>query len=235
MPRVKIISQCGVRTFANGMLNAAPFGLLTAIYERNQIKSPLLRLPPELRNRIFKLAIGDSVVVMNPTWSRILHGFPSMDVMTLPALPRVCRQLYSETNMLPFATYEFRYSYGYHEEVHPGHKAFLPFQKSAISTVSIQPVDPYVKGYSPGRGSESHFDILARQLKELSGLKTIFVINSRRKFCYWLEDQEKEKATQLALGLKSLMGPTVDIYVFEGFTTRCTTRMRYGKKRSWRI
>ncbi|OWY42208.1 hypothetical protein AALT_g11440 [Alternaria alternata] len=75
------------------------------ITKRTAIESPLLRLPPEIRNGIYayvfgnkryrlwpKIRPGGSPVVVKPDQTEYRH----------PNLPLVCRQLYHETRLLPY-------------------------------------------------------------------------------------------------------------------------------------
>ncbi|KAF3001976.1 hypothetical protein E8E13_007635 [Curvularia kusanoi] len=88
-------------------------GLMLTISQRNREQSPLLRLPGELRNRIYEFAIGGHVV-------DVLHRYFIQDrfISTLPVrgpkdasekflrllnLAHTCRQLYEETRLLPYA------------------------------------------------------------------------------------------------------------------------------------
>ncbi|KAF2634664.1 hypothetical protein P280DRAFT_538339 [Massarina eburnea CBS 473.64] len=68
----------------------------------NQIHSPLLRLPGEIRNEIYKFALGGICFLANPI---------SNSYKTPPnflALTRVCQQTYSETSLLPFTLNTFQ-------------------------------------------------------------------------------------------------------------------------------
>ncbi|KAF2118238.1 hypothetical protein BDV96DRAFT_643493 [Lophiotrema nucula] len=40
----------------NGMLDARPRGEYVKIFEKNRLESPLLKLPAELRNRVYEFA-----------------------------------------------------------------------------------------------------------------------------------------------------------------------------------
>jgi hypothetical protein len=63
-----------------------------------QTHSPLFKLPGELRNRIYELALTPTASIVNPTWDTTVkpqhQQIPSMGV----ALLRTCRAIYLEAN-----------------------------------------------------------------------------------------------------------------------------------------
>lgn len=92
--------------------------LLSYSTVRNQQQSPLLRLPPELRNKIYVLAIESREIYVTSPGRRCTLVFsrrvPSPTGFSIPlysvlsprdfvALPQVCRQLHHETASLHFA------------------------------------------------------------------------------------------------------------------------------------
>lgn len=86
----------GYRRYRGGTLNVTPIGHEIALVERNAAASPLLRLPPELRARIYGYALGGYTI-------RPLIGNQAATTSVTPrfALLRVSRQLYQETSRLP--------------------------------------------------------------------------------------------------------------------------------------
>jgi hypothetical protein len=89
---------------------------------RNQDRSLLLRLPPELRNMILKYSLGGTTVVMEPHspkgWFGAIrcfkfrhhHSKPKARyeaVRQLCALSLSCRSIHLETALLPFALNDF--------------------------------------------------------------------------------------------------------------------------------
>ncbi|KAG9204180.1 hypothetical protein G6514_001819 [Epicoccum nigrum] len=70
--------------------------LESAFTERNQRLSPLLRLPGEIRNRIYFYAVGNGPLP-------IPSGHTSPNLFGLHTLSKVCRQLHAETRLLPYA------------------------------------------------------------------------------------------------------------------------------------
>ncbi|KAL1603990.1 hypothetical protein SLS60_005582 [Paraconiothyrium brasiliense] len=85
--RTSLIVTLKVRTVvqeSNGLLDPTPRGYCKAITQRNHEQSPLLNLPPELRNQIYA-SIGHC------------------DVDFL----RVCRSVYAEARLMPFVAGRF--------------------------------------------------------------------------------------------------------------------------------
>ena len=84
---------------------------------QNQLQSPLLRLPAELRNRVYNYALSDwnirifyqeysmkpvkrMFAICRPTYSNTGSWIPTNKASL--GLPSVCRQLNMETKLLPF-------------------------------------------------------------------------------------------------------------------------------------
>lgn len=83
--------------------------LIVLSMQQNQLRSPLLRSPPELRNQIFVYILGNRTWEIRPEHKVGLYTFyvPSKGHNRTKwcynlALLRVSRQLYSETHLLPF-------------------------------------------------------------------------------------------------------------------------------------
>lgn len=74
---------------------------------QNKLSSPLLKLPAEIRNKILANALGGGHLVLayNNAYCRDLVTNSNADLPSLEsllALPRTCRQLESETHLLPY-------------------------------------------------------------------------------------------------------------------------------------
>ncbi|KAH4935009.1 hypothetical protein HBI79_080080 [Parastagonospora nodorum] len=97
----------GYHKFKNGMLNVRPKGDEKALVSSNQ-NSQLLRLPAELRNRIWKYALGamEFRPLYRSSGKSSFQPKPS-EKKNAFALLRVCRQIYSETASLSFAVNSF--------------------------------------------------------------------------------------------------------------------------------
>ncbi|KAF1359339.1 hypothetical protein EJ07DRAFT_77821, partial [Lizonia empirigonia] len=84
----------------------------------NQRESPFLRLPGEVRNRIYNLALGNrQIMILHPRlysairYSRRCHGtdpFEPNTVDKLLHLTETCRQIHAETDLLVFKANDFR-------------------------------------------------------------------------------------------------------------------------------
>lgn len=84
------------------MLNVALKGKEVVLVELNS-RTPLLRLPGEIRNRIWGYALGNEVIQVTPSISRANeHCFKFLDRPVAIAPLRASRQIYHETALLPF-------------------------------------------------------------------------------------------------------------------------------------
>ncbi|KAF2831591.1 hypothetical protein CC86DRAFT_269610, partial [Ophiobolus disseminans] len=76
------------------------------VYARNSSDSSLLRLPPELRNKIFGHVCGGMTILFQETKINVKAGpWASSPTVHGPfrALQQTCRQIYVETALLPFS------------------------------------------------------------------------------------------------------------------------------------
>ncbi|KAH6638235.1 hypothetical protein C7974DRAFT_451532 [Boeremia exigua] len=100
----------GYHKYKNGLLNVTPKGGEMNIVKNNQ-DTPLLRLPPEIRNRIWEHTLGRSSFRAqvskqgrkNVATMVSLSDEPGVGV----ALLRSCRQIYSEAAMMPICLNTF--------------------------------------------------------------------------------------------------------------------------------
>ncbi|USP77114.1 uncharacterized protein yc1106_04388 [Curvularia clavata] len=88
----------GYRKFGNGLLNVKPKGPEIQLVKANQ-QSPLLRLPPEIRNIIWGLLLGGRVL-RHMFGASESFGSLRNHHLEVPLL-RVCRQVYAETALIP--------------------------------------------------------------------------------------------------------------------------------------
>jgi hypothetical protein len=77
------------------------------VVERNSKHSPLLQLPPEIRHRIWKFALGFQTIKLNyqPESNHLGRRCKSYADKRIQrriafSLPRVCRQIYAETSTM---------------------------------------------------------------------------------------------------------------------------------------
>ncbi|KAH7076427.1 hypothetical protein BKA63DRAFT_282354 [Paraphoma chrysanthemicola] len=128
----------------NGLLDVKPYGEFVAITNRNLEDSPLLRLPPEIRNRIFKYALCGHK--LRPFLS--FEHFRTSELQGVVAANRklakgrfelllTSRQIYAETAALPYilTTFAFQRTYHIHQwlsvlDRHPVQKKRLRYIKT---------------------------------------------------------------------------------------------------------
>ncbi|KAH4935010.1 hypothetical protein HBI79_080090 [Parastagonospora nodorum] len=99
----------GFHRFRDGMLNMAPkSGGEKELVKSNQ-ESCLLRLPTEIRSRIWIYAIGGRTIRQSfgVVRDRVFVPEPSERTNTF-ALMRACRQIYAKTDILPMTTNVFQ-------------------------------------------------------------------------------------------------------------------------------
>jgi hypothetical protein len=162
---------------------------------KNQLQSPLLRLPPELRNKIYDYVCGGLTVCptkMNTPpyrlWSRYTKDRLTSDWKPLPnptSYLLVCRQMYSEMALLPlklndFEIFHFRSSSQFIGQLSTE-------QRNAIDSVSFT-LDPMTTNEILRQQSKAHihaaeskkalgaFDhSIMLPLKKLAGLRRMVV------------------------------------------------------------
>jgi hypothetical protein len=107
--------------------------------QRNATQSPLLRLPAELRNKIFKLAVGGHTIHLYHTSTLFHTSVTDLKILYRDrhcfALLSVCRQIYLETALLPFSANTL----SFHNKVCSTlfMKQRLPIEREAISCVKV--------------------------------------------------------------------------------------------------
>ncbi|KAF2118340.1 hypothetical protein BDV96DRAFT_643592 [Lophiotrema nucula] len=115
--RMSLIVKLKVRTVvkqANGMLDGRPRGIYVERYRKNAERSPLLHLPAEIRNIIFRIVLGGLYVGLHTGHSTPYVHFQTLRIDEMPecshlesntlALLCICRQIYADTALLPFAS-----------------------------------------------------------------------------------------------------------------------------------
>ncbi|KAI4707609.1 hypothetical protein J4E89_007714 [Alternaria sp. Ai002NY15] len=146
---------------------------LAAISQRNHRKSPLLRLPAELRNKIYKYAFLSHPVRPTREHREWPHwAYPRSQLNLL----ETCRQIYFEANLFPFALNVF---VGYAEHViELLLTTFTPSQTDIISDVRLY-VDAfgvYRDGKIPEAGLKAWFTEELGDLCQLVSLKDVTLI-----------------------------------------------------------
>ncbi|KAF3046619.1 hypothetical protein E8E12_011254 [Didymella heteroderae] len=128
-----------VRRLENGMLDVTrKSGKHVKAIKANS-QSPLLRLPPELRNRIWEYTLGGHVfdVTTRGIFKRRKRIFKAK-VWGLPkntfALLGVCRQIYAETVLLPYRHNAFNFK---SEDAFDWALCLRPVQQQLISKIYV--------------------------------------------------------------------------------------------------
>lgn len=112
---------------------------------RNNESSPLLRLPPEMRNLIFRYALGGKKFLI----SRVGRKEQYLHVTTVGgestnhfSLLRVCRQIYAETVLLPFTLSTFTFSDSWSPRLTNALGAWmqlrLPIERGSVTTIEFR-------------------------------------------------------------------------------------------------
>lgn len=103
----KVLAAIGLKEFEQPLLAAIGFkGSMTAVVPTMN-GSPFLRLPAELRLRIYKLVLTRTYTMFYPTLNPKMHGQPCQKKprpvnSNAVALLKVNRQIHHETRLLPF-------------------------------------------------------------------------------------------------------------------------------------
>lgn len=178
----------GYHKFKNGLLNVTPKGGEKEVNEAKQ-RSPLLRLPAEIRNAIGAFLLGGHV--MRTTWCRQKRTYkmtPSPAERSGVALLRVCRQVYAEAAGMPLSLNLF--SCHYSDNLRQVLKRFKPCQRKLIASAELEVPSPFVFNHS-----HTHREICGI-FKFLPALKTFRILVykedvSSRLDC--VKDEEKER------------------------------------------
>ncbi|KAF2118342.1 hypothetical protein BDV96DRAFT_597183 [Lophiotrema nucula] len=129
----------------NGMLNPQPRGQWITITQFNSQQSPLLRLPAEVRIQIWEYALGGLWIRLG---LRLSHGTMKAYIFAIREefskhyrptkkryfdLLQVCRQIYSETALLPWSLNPVSPP----PDIGSQRTGILPAQVNAITTLQI--------------------------------------------------------------------------------------------------
>ncbi|KAH4935014.1 hypothetical protein HBI79_080140 [Parastagonospora nodorum] len=187
----------GFHRFRNGMLNVTPKGGELELVEANQ-DSPLLRLPGELRSRIWEYVLGGyelrSMDIKNSqqiTIQRMVPPFAERRNGT--QLLRTCRQIYTETALLPYRANTFVF-YTYIPIKHDL-KYMKAFQRAQIEKIQLY-TDCLAGGIEPYKLMVA---LASDKLKVIPGLKHVHVV----AFCQPGRDEsdfsERTKSVEAAI------------------------------------
>ncbi len=162
---------------------------------QNQQQSPLLRLPPELRNKIYGYVLGGKVFQFR---SEKYHELvkSSMKKKQNLALLGVCRQVYAETALLPFtlSTFSIRYVKTWHKwlaDIKTARAANIKFVQCQMTQVGSVVWTPYERW-----SSRTLVDLVSPHLKlrELPLLKHIEITIELFSFTSFARGDAETKA-----------------------------------------
>ncbi|KAH3989403.1 hypothetical protein HBI25_120030 [Parastagonospora nodorum] len=130
----------GFHRFRNGILNVTPKGGELELVKTNQ-DSPLLRLPGELRSRIWEYVLGGyelrSVYIKNSQQITVKRMVPPFaERMNGTQLLRTCRQIYTETALLPYRANTFILETL--DTIKHELKKMKPFQRARIEKIQFE-------------------------------------------------------------------------------------------------
>ena len=74
---------------------------------QNQLKSPLLRLPAEIRNKIYTYVALSTTIKVTGTFDRDQHSQPYTLYLRAPGLARSCKQIHHEATTLLYSLATF--------------------------------------------------------------------------------------------------------------------------------
>ncbi|PVH96551.1 hypothetical protein DM02DRAFT_477271, partial [Periconia macrospinosa] len=125
----------GFHTYKGGLLNVMPKTPEESQKAKaNNENSPLLRLPRELRDRIWSEALGGQTFNVKGVGHRSPASFDGGS--NAISLLRTCRQIYSETALIPYKTSVFHGGYYLRKLCHALRK-IKPALRQHINTISI--------------------------------------------------------------------------------------------------
>ncbi|KAF2132762.1 hypothetical protein P153DRAFT_173054 [Dothidotthia symphoricarpi CBS 119687] len=230
-----------VRRYKNGLLNLEETPeRLVEIVKRNTIDSPLLRLPPELRNKIWAFTMSRQFVIVDPALEsgevikKNCVGAVSVQSKSMDSsgglaghyqtkglsstfhLPKVSRQVYSETATLAYSTSTFIIGWSilnYNDWA----KRLLPAQRNAIEVIEAKASVVAALVESPSYSKKTMIIQCFPNLKRFTITQKAFQEVKRYSVMYnpsiTLTNEEYE--VRIETRLKESAGADVDI-VFEG-------------------
>ncbi|KAF1997466.1 hypothetical protein P154DRAFT_524797 [Amniculicola lignicola CBS 123094] len=107
-PKACISQPLKIRRFMDGLFNVSPIGEYLKLAQANSAQSPLLRLPAELRNKIFEYALTYETQEVSH------NGCLRTKARHCLSLHRVCGQTYNETALMFMKNTLFSFCFGSH-------------------------------------------------------------------------------------------------------------------------
>jgi hypothetical protein len=137
---------------------------------RNQKNSPLLRLPGEIRNKIYEYAYGGMIIKVygdpegdsiheQGSWTRLSFSLEDLFTSTM-----VCRQIHSEIGLIPLLNNELWFEMG---TMSPRLSMMAPTQRNEIKTIWV-----YI--HDIGSLTEN----VQLEIKHLDGLELVNIVKS---------------------------------------------------------
>jgi len=176
--------------------------------------SPLLSLPPELRNRIQKYVVGGKTLHIGTTRKKgvlkacISRGPRSYSLNVL----RTCRQIYAETTLLPYVTNVFSFDHPRSMKVALSHVGLI--QRRQITKIELESRGHL--GLMEMKSKAKFFSNLDKTRKlysgALTGLESIHVNIIKTKYLSW--NVMQKLSTRKQLNAMFFTG-TVDITIEE--------------------
>lgn len=146
---------------------ACPLILQSA--ECNRTESHLLRLPAEIRAKVFEYVYEDAKVTIT-SWTTKVNKVEAPKIWV--ALPRVCRQTYFKTAILPYKVTKFCFKDA--EDVRRWADKRLKVQRESIAMVSLD--------YSWVKYVHTFWRYWDYATQRLPGLQKLYVIIPRSSF-----------------------------------------------------
>ncbi|KAF2847632.1 hypothetical protein T440DRAFT_403239 [Plenodomus tracheiphilus IPT5] len=116
----------------SGVLGAIPSAYHLAIAQRNASDSPLLRLPPEIRNQVWHYLVNLEVILVKQR--KVWWHFKFEELLEAGYLC-ACPQVYAEAVLMLYATNNFKFRS--HHVLQAWVKTQSPGQLAAITRVEV--------------------------------------------------------------------------------------------------
>lgn len=198
-----ILRECRPTYYKRNLLHSSYLKELTHdSARRNATKSPLLRLPPEIRNKIWSFAMGGMLVMLPyikptmgcavqidlkvggyaPSQTEIMyHNEPVYKLTKQPAafhLPEVCRQVYAETALTAYEQNVFLCDIQFLS--HSVMARLTATQRKAIRSVELA---PYLF-YDLVKGHQTRFESVTLRLPNIKIISLSNVATESAKTLY---------------------------------------------------
>jgi hypothetical protein len=171
--------------------------------------TPFLRLPPELRNRIYEYTLSFWLLgILNP-WKPRTYVDKWYTDCNLSILS-TCRQIYAEAKLLPFRVDVFAgWPYDFNTHLFPKLKSW---QVDAITTIHIRILFDHSWGGDPSSNWPSpRLQSFLQRTRHISGLKHLQMIAESRY--YMIEEERKSQEQLMEECVNSARATDVDVRI----------------------